>query len=85
MKRATKSAKAGATRKRRKPLEEIVISNVIRLRQNRGWTQYDLADKLGRFQPSINRMERGRAVPTLRTLDELAKVFEVEPIVLLQE
>lgn len=85
MKRATKSAKAGATRKRRKPLEEIVASNIARLRKERGWTQYDLADKLGRFQPWINRLERGRAVPTLRTLDELAKVFQVDPIVLLQE
>ena len=67
------------------PLEEIVVANVIRLRKERGWTQYDLAERLNRFQSWMNRLERGRSIPTLRTLADLAGAFEVDPIELLRK
>ena len=77
MKRASKKTKSKVSR-RSLTVEEVVVANVIRLRKERGWTQYDLAAKLGRFQPWVNRLERGRSVPTLRTLADLAGAFEVD-------
>lgn len=85
MKRAIGSAKAGRKKKPRRPLEEIVVANVIRLRKERGWTQYDLAARLNRFQSWLNRLERGHAIPTLRTMDDLAAAFEVDATELLKD
>lgn len=85
MSRASSKGSSGKGKKRRKPLEEVVVANVIRLRKERGWTQYDLADRLGKFQTWLNRLERGHSVPTLRTLADLARAFDVDPIELLQE
>jgi len=85
VKRVSASANSGKKRKKSRPLEEIVVANVIRLRKEREWTQYDLAERLGRFQSWMNRLERGKAIPTLRTVADLAKAFGVEPTELLKE
>jgi DNA-binding XRE family transcriptional regulator len=46
--------------------------NLWRLREERGWTQQQLAARAGIKQPRIAEIERGDANPTLLTLSRLA-------------
>ena len=47
-------------------------------RTNRGWTQQQLADKLGYDISYIGQVERGEKSPTFRTMMSLAEVFEIK-------
>ena len=44
-------------------------------RKTVGWTQSQLAAKAGLSIEMINRIERGRVVPSLRTVESLAGLF----------
>ncbi len=48
---------------------------LARLRIQRGLTQKQLAEKVGKTQPSIARLESGRHVPTLDLLEQIATVL----------
>lgn len=48
-----------------------------RLRQQRGWTQTELAVHLGMDRSFLSDLERGRREPCLRTLEVIAQGFEV--------
>jgi len=50
---------------------------IARLRKTRGWSQSDLANRLGTSQPSIARIEQGRTLPSLRTLLRIADALGV--------
>jgi putative transcriptional regulator len=53
------------------------ISNGVKdLRDERGWTQGQLAAAVGVSRQSINSIERGRYVPSLELALKFAKVFE---------
>lgn len=58
-------------------LSEQIGMIVRRLRKARGWNQAQLAAKAELSVEMINRIERGRVVPSLRTVEMLASVFEV--------
>lgn len=45
------------------------------LREQRGWTQQDLADAVGVSRQSINSIERNRYVPSLPLALVFAQVF----------
>lgn len=62
-----------------------LAEDIIRLRVNRGWSQKELAKKLGTRQANVSRLEHGQANPTLQTLRKLSEVFEVELVVRLSE
>lgn len=47
------------------------------LRVARGWTQADLARRLGITRNGVNSWEQGLSVPSPASLVELAKVFSV--------
>ena len=51
--------------------------NVKRLRRERGWSQAELAAKVGSHVNHINRVEGGKYNPSLDTIIKLANVFEV--------
>lgn len=51
--------------------------NLWRLREERGWTQQQLAARAGIKQPRIAEIERGDANPTLLTLSRLAIALDV--------
>jgi len=53
----------------------FVNKNLRHLRQQQGWTQKELADKLGVKQPVIGAYEEERAVPPLFTLTRIAELF----------
>jgi len=46
------------------------------LRKNRGWSQQDLAEKLGVSRQSIIAIERERFDPSLDLAFKIAKVFD---------
>lgn len=50
---------------------------VRKLRNERGWTQADLAHRTGSAQTSISEMENGHEEPCLRRIEELAQAFEI--------
>ena len=47
------------------------------LRTARGWTQADLARRLGITRNGVNSWEQGLSIPSPASLVELAKVFSV--------
>ncbi len=50
---------------------------IRQLRQARGWTQDQLARRLGMEQGAVSKWERGLAVPHPRTRKRLADLFGV--------
>jgi ribosome-binding protein aMBF1 (putative translation factor) len=48
------------------------------LREQRGWSQAQLADAAGMTQSAIARFEAGGTVPSLRVLDRLAHALDAE-------
>jgi transcriptional regulator with XRE-family HTH domain len=54
-------------------------------RERRGWTQADLARRLGKSRAAVSAWETGIRVPALRTLALLGEIFGVkEPTLLLR-
>jgi len=68
--------------KRLKPILDLA-DNVLRLRMERGWTQGELAKRVGTKQSNISRLENGLANPTFKFLQKLGEVFGVELVVCL--
>ena len=54
-----------------------IDKKIIALRKEHGWSQVELADKLGFLQPHINRWETGRVFPSLDALKKLSKLFGI--------
>jgi DNA-binding XRE family transcriptional regulator len=62
----------------------VLARNVLRLRNQRGMTQRDLARALGVSQPRIAEIEGARTSARIDTVGRLAAVFGVEPWTLLK-
>lgn len=56
-------------------IKSIVGDNLKRARQERGWTQAQLAVELGGDSTAISRWERGRVKPDDDSLTTLAQVL----------
>ncbi len=54
-----------------------IRNRVKELRAARGWTQQELADKVGVSRQSINSIERDRYVPSLELALKFRRVFAV--------
>ena len=64
------------------------MRNTVReLRTERGWTQADLAQRLGVSRNSVNAIETGRYEPSLTLAMRIARVFgmSVEKIFFLDD
>lgn len=78
--RLTVKISGDASRRAVKLAESIKINlgtNVKRLRKERGWSQTELAEKVGVHLNHINRIETGKYMPVLDTVVKLADLFEV--------
>ncbi|WP_425474162.1 helix-turn-helix domain-containing protein [Saccharopolyspora dendranthemae] len=51
------------------------------LREERAWTQTQLAEAAGMSQPAVARFEAGGTVPTIPILERLARALDVELVV----
>jgi len=56
---------------------------LIKLRENKGLSQYEVADRLGIKRPRYNAWERGLAKPRADMINKIAEFFEVSPDYLL--
>lgn len=52
--------------------------NVRRLRQEKGWSQEDYADRAGIHRTYVSDIERGLRNPTITVVEKLAKPLEVD-------
>lgn len=57
--------------------------NIRRLRQDRGWSQEDYADRAGIHRTYVSDIERGARNPTITVVEKLAGPLEVPPGTLL--
>lgn len=48
---------------------------IVKGRLDKGWTQEELAKRIGTKQESVSRAERGGVMPSLTFLDKCAKAF----------
>ena len=55
----------------------MISEKVKDLRQARGWTQAELARRMGITRNGINSWEQGLSMPSPSSLVELAKIFSV--------
>jgi transcriptional regulator with XRE-family HTH domain len=68
--------------RQRRPVPKLLAKKLKRLRAERGWTQMQMAEKLGRVPSApdgamISRFERGEREPSLLVLHAYAKVVGV--------
>lgn len=59
-------------------MEVSVGTRISQLRQDRGWTQKELADKIGIGSNHISRIETGKMTPRRATLKAFAEAFEIK-------
>ncbi|AXR62923.1 helix-turn-helix domain-containing protein [Leptospira mayottensis] len=57
-------------------LVEKLGTNIRSLRSKKGWSQTELADKIGVHLTHINRIENGKYLPSLDTVVLLAEALE---------
>lgn len=53
--------------------------NIRKLREAKGWSQEDYADRAGIHRTYVSDIERGRRNPTVTVVEKLAAPFEVAP------
>lgn len=65
------------TKRINKDIDRLMGQNLRRMRQERGWSQGDLAEATGTDRRYVSAMENGRGIGK-NLLDRLCRVFEVE-------
>lgn len=65
-------------------LRKILAVNILKLRRERGWTQEELADRVGLSSRYIGQLERWKASASVTVLGRLAVAFQVEPTELIR-
>ncbi len=59
--------------------------NVRRCRKARGLSQEALADAVGLAPTYVGQIERGQRNPTLKVVEDFARVLKTDPLQLLQQ
>lgn len=62
-----------------------IANNIKMLRQSKGWTQEQLADKVGVSRSTVTQWETGWSSPRMGAVKKLAKVFDVSTSELVSE
>jgi len=65
-------------------MRKLVGRNLRRLRQQKGWTQEQFAERSGFSQQYLSGLEQGRRNPTVVTLYELAQALGVSHVELVR-
>jgi transcriptional regulator with XRE-family HTH domain len=61
------------------PIYRMIGAKIEQLRLELGWTQKDLADKIGLTRASIANMETGRQRMMLHTIVQICEAFGTTP------
>lgn len=56
----------------------IDFDTIRELREQKHWTQEQMAEKLGLTRNGYAKIETGKSLPNLQRLDEIAKIFGVQ-------
>lgn len=68
-----------------KKINEIIAENLIKLRKENNLTQNEFAEKLNYSDNTVSRWERGEMTPSVETLEQISKIFNIELEKLLKE
>ena len=63
----------------------ILADKIINERKKLGWSQEELADKLGVSRQSVSKWEGAQSVPDLQRILEMSKIFGVSTDYLLKD
>ncbi|MBQ2558898.1 MAG: helix-turn-helix transcriptional regulator, partial [Lachnospiraceae bacterium] len=63
----------------------ILADKIIDERKKNGWSQEDLADKLGVSRQSVSKWESAQSIPDLQRILEMSKLFGVSTDYLLKD
>ena len=66
-------------------LKFIIAKNIQKLRQEKGMTQLELAEKINYSDKSVSKWERGESLPDVGVLKAVADLFEVTLDYLVEE
>ena len=66
-------------------LKFIIAKNIQKLRQEKGLTQLELAEKLNYSDKTVSKWERGESMPDIVVLKNIADIFEVTLDYLVEE
>jgi transcriptional regulator with XRE-family HTH domain len=58
-------------------IKEIIADNLIKLRKKNNLTQGELAEKLNYSDNAVSRWERGEVTPSVETLEQISKIFNI--------
>lgn len=58
-------------------IKSVIAKNIAALRQARGMTQIDLAERLNYSDKAVSKWERAESMPDIAVLVEIAALFEV--------
>jgi len=61
----------------RDQLKKAFGTRIIKLREQKGWSQSDLARACNKDRQAIEKLENGKVNPTLYTLLEVANALEI--------
>jgi transcriptional regulator with XRE-family HTH domain len=65
--------------------KRLIARNIRRMRQDKSWSQHDLANEAGVRQALVSSLEIATANPTLESLDKVAGALDVRLADLLSE
>lgn len=65
-------------------LREVFAANMIKLREERDWSQEELASEAKIDRTYVSSLERLRYGASLDMVEKIAKAFGVDPIVMMQ-
>ena len=63
----------------------ILADKIIEERKKNGWSQEELAEKLGVSRQSISKWEGAQSVPDLQRILEMSRMFSVSTDYLLKD
>ncbi|MBP8672164.1 MAG: helix-turn-helix transcriptional regulator [Sphingobium sp.] len=58
-------------------IRQRLAANLRRLRNEKGWSQEDYADRAGIHRTYVSDIERGARNPTITVVEKLAKPFAI--------
>ena len=58
-------------------VRQRLAANLRRLRNEKGWSQEEFADRAGIHRTYVSDLERGARNPTIEVIERLAKPFNV--------
>ena len=86
-KKRTESEKQLSGKRKDEKMEEVMIlaEKIINLRKKNGWSQEELAEKLGVTRQSISKYEGAQSIPDLDKILKLSEIFGVTTVYLIKD